>query len=214
MIQFLARIQIVFAKRPSDSFTVYAVLTISMFYLLLSIYGLWPIIWCLPLLCNCPFFLTFCLCDSLSLPSLSYTPSLYPSIHPGALQIEMSEESDQGKYECVATNSDGTRYSTPANLYVRGKRGKKTRLSCEHQIPIRVLRFKEHIVNVWANWDLEAFLHQRVLLGMCVYHINVIWRLNLLCFILLCSRDINQDGFKKRARLHQFRRDCMFHSGY
>uniref|UniRef100_A0A671YBW4 Receptor-type tyrosine-protein phosphatase delta n=1 Tax=Sparus aurata TaxID=8175 RepID=A0A671YBW4_SPAAU len=38
-----------------------------------------------------------------------------------ALQIEMSEESDQGKYECVATNSDGTRYSTPANLYVRGK---------------------------------------------------------------------------------------------
>ncbi|MED6247223.1 hypothetical protein ATANTOWER_010107 [Ataeniobius toweri] len=37
----------------------------------------------------------------------------------GALQIEMSEEGDQGKYECVATNSDGTRYSTPANLYVR-----------------------------------------------------------------------------------------------
>ncbi|XP_071388168.1 protein tyrosine phosphatase receptor type Db isoform X17 [Centroberyx affinis] len=37
----------------------------------------------------------------------------------GALQIELSEESDQGKYECVATNSDGTRYSTPANLYVR-----------------------------------------------------------------------------------------------
>lgn len=35
----------------------------------------------------------------------------------------MSEESDQGKYECVATNSDGTRYSTPANLYVRGKWG-------------------------------------------------------------------------------------------
>ncbi|MEQ2257876.1 hypothetical protein XENORESO_016986 [Xenotaenia resolanae] len=31
----------------------------------------------------------------------------------------MSEEGDQGKYECVATNSDGTRYSTPANLYVR-----------------------------------------------------------------------------------------------
>nr|XP_023685341.1 receptor-type tyrosine-protein phosphatase delta-like isoform X31 [Paramormyrops kingsleyae] len=37
----------------------------------------------------------------------------------GALQIEHSEESDQGKYECVATNSDGTRYSAPANLYVR-----------------------------------------------------------------------------------------------
>ncbi|XP_028829939.1 receptor-type tyrosine-protein phosphatase delta isoform X23 [Denticeps clupeoides] len=37
----------------------------------------------------------------------------------GALQIEQSEESDQGKYECVATNTDGTRYSAPANLYVR-----------------------------------------------------------------------------------------------
>nr|XP_038027101.1 receptor-type tyrosine-protein phosphatase delta isoform X36 [Anas platyrhynchos] len=37
----------------------------------------------------------------------------------GALQIELSEESDQGKYECVATNSAGTRYSAPANLYVR-----------------------------------------------------------------------------------------------
>uniref|UniRef100_A0A3B3R8Z6 Receptor-type tyrosine-protein phosphatase S n=1 Tax=Paramormyrops kingsleyae TaxID=1676925 RepID=A0A3B3R8Z6_9TELE len=40
----------------------------------------------------------------------------------GALQIEHSEESDQGKYECVATNSDGTRYSAPANLYVRVRR--------------------------------------------------------------------------------------------
>ncbi|XP_026961767.1 receptor-type tyrosine-protein phosphatase delta-like [Sagmatias obliquidens] len=39
----------------------------------------------------------------------------------GALQIEQSEESDQGKYECVATNSAGTRYSAPANLYVRGR---------------------------------------------------------------------------------------------
>ncbi|XP_036438935.1 protein tyrosine phosphatase receptor type Db [Colossoma macropomum] len=37
----------------------------------------------------------------------------------GALQIDRSEETDQGKYECVATNSHGTRYSTPANLYVR-----------------------------------------------------------------------------------------------
>ncbi|KAG3282951.1 protein tyrosine phosphatase, receptor type F, transcript variant X15 [Ictidomys tridecemlineatus] len=40
----------------------------------------------------------------------------------GALQIESSEESDQGKYECVATNSAGTRYSAPANLYVRDQR--------------------------------------------------------------------------------------------
>uniref|UniRef100_A0A674JQZ3 Receptor-type tyrosine-protein phosphatase F n=1 Tax=Terrapene triunguis TaxID=2587831 RepID=A0A674JQZ3_9SAUR len=42
-------------------------------------------------------------------------------LRSGALQVENSEESDQGKYECVATNSAGTRYSAPANLYVRGK---------------------------------------------------------------------------------------------
>ncbi|XP_049603586.1 receptor-type tyrosine-protein phosphatase S isoform X7 [Syngnathus scovelli] len=40
----------------------------------------------------------------------------------GALQIENSEENDQGKYECVATNSQGVRYSSPANLYVRVRR--------------------------------------------------------------------------------------------
>uniref|UniRef100_A0A5F8H7V4 Receptor-type tyrosine-protein phosphatase S n=1 Tax=Monodelphis domestica TaxID=13616 RepID=A0A5F8H7V4_MONDO len=39
----------------------------------------------------------------------------------GALQIESSEETDQGKYECVASNSAGVRYSSPANLYVRGR---------------------------------------------------------------------------------------------
>ncbi|XP_030630523.1 receptor-type tyrosine-protein phosphatase S [Chanos chanos] len=37
----------------------------------------------------------------------------------GALQIDRSEETDQGKYECVASNSQGVRYSSPANLYVR-----------------------------------------------------------------------------------------------
>uniref|UniRef100_UPI00358DE534 receptor-type tyrosine-protein phosphatase delta-like isoform X2 n=1 Tax=Myxine glutinosa TaxID=7769 RepID=UPI00358DE534 len=37
----------------------------------------------------------------------------------GALQIEHSNESDQGKYECVATNSLGTLYSAPANLIVK-----------------------------------------------------------------------------------------------
>ncbi|CAB1455648.1 unnamed protein product [Pleuronectes platessa] len=41
-------------------------------------------------------------------------------LRSGALQIENSEEADQGKYECVAVNSAGTRYSAPANLYVRG----------------------------------------------------------------------------------------------
>ncbi|XP_058481326.1 receptor-type tyrosine-protein phosphatase S-like isoform X30 [Solea solea] len=43
-------------------------------------------------------------------------------LRSGALQIEQSEESDQGKYECVATNNGGTRYSAPANLYVRVRR--------------------------------------------------------------------------------------------
>ncbi|TNN77474.1 Receptor-type tyrosine-protein phosphatase F [Liparis tanakae] len=46
-------------------------------------------------------------------------------LRSGALQIENSEESDQGKYECVAVNSAGTRYSAPANLYVREMTGRK-----------------------------------------------------------------------------------------
>ncbi|XP_054030809.1 receptor-type tyrosine-protein phosphatase S isoform X15 [Dryobates pubescens] len=40
-------------------------------------------------------------------------------LRSGGLQIESSEETDQGKYECVASNSAGVRYSSPANLYVR-----------------------------------------------------------------------------------------------
>ncbi|XP_023191428.1 receptor-type tyrosine-protein phosphatase F isoform X10 [Xiphophorus maculatus] len=43
-------------------------------------------------------------------------------LRSGALQIENSDESDQGKYECVAMNDAGTRYSAPANLYVRVRR--------------------------------------------------------------------------------------------
>uniref|UniRef100_A0A8C5I390 protein-tyrosine-phosphatase n=1 Tax=Gouania willdenowi TaxID=441366 RepID=A0A8C5I390_GOUWI len=43
-------------------------------------------------------------------------------LRSGALQIDNSEETDQGKYECVATNSQGVRYSSPANLYVRVRR--------------------------------------------------------------------------------------------
>ncbi|XP_060038056.1 receptor-type tyrosine-protein phosphatase S [Erinaceus europaeus] len=43
-------------------------------------------------------------------------------LRSGALQIESSEETDQGKYECVAANSAGVRYSSPANLYVRVRR--------------------------------------------------------------------------------------------
>ncbi|KAM4556552.1 receptor-type tyrosine-protein phosphatase S isoform 4-T4 [Fundulus diaphanus] len=53
-------------------------------------------------------------------PSLSQ--GRIKQLRSGALQIENSEETDQGKYECVATNIQGVRYSSPANLYVRVRR--------------------------------------------------------------------------------------------
>ncbi|XP_066505395.1 protein tyrosine phosphatase receptor type Db [Hoplias malabaricus] len=56
------------------------------------------------------------------LPIDTHTQGRIKQLRSGALQIDQSEETDQGKYECVATNSDGTRYSTPANLYVRVRR--------------------------------------------------------------------------------------------
>lgn len=59
-------------------------------------------------------------------------------LRSGALQIESSEESDQGKYECVATNSAGTRYSAPANLYVRGKDSAVPGL-CHHGAELHLL---------------------------------------------------------------------------
>uniref|UniRef100_A0A8C1T8A8 protein-tyrosine-phosphatase n=1 Tax=Cyprinus carpio TaxID=7962 RepID=A0A8C1T8A8_CYPCA len=43
-------------------------------------------------------------------------------LRSGALQIENTEETDQGKYECVASNVEGVRYSSSANLYVRVRR--------------------------------------------------------------------------------------------
>ncbi|XP_035525499.1 receptor-type tyrosine-protein phosphatase S-like [Morone saxatilis] len=43
-------------------------------------------------------------------------------LRSGALQIDNSEDADQGKYECVASNVIGVRYSSPANLYVRGRK--------------------------------------------------------------------------------------------
>ncbi|RXN30246.1 receptor-type tyrosine- phosphatase S-like isoform X8 [Labeo rohita] len=43
-------------------------------------------------------------------------------LRSGALQIENTKETDQGKYECVASNVEGVRYSSPANLYVRVRR--------------------------------------------------------------------------------------------
>ena len=36
------------------------------------------------------------------------------------MQIRLSQESDEGKYECVAENDAGVAYSYGANLYVRG----------------------------------------------------------------------------------------------
>lgn len=54
-------------------------------------------------------------------PGPPLTGRAFSLLPTGALQIESSEETDQGKYECVATNSAGVRYSSPANLYVRGR---------------------------------------------------------------------------------------------
>ncbi|KAI5087776.1 protein tyrosine phosphatase, receptor type, D isoform X17 [Silurus meridionalis] len=56
------------------------------------------------------------------LPIDTQTHGRIKQLRSGALQIDRSEETDQGKYECVAMNSEGTRYSTPANLYVRVRR--------------------------------------------------------------------------------------------
>ncbi|XP_032902541.1 receptor-type tyrosine-protein phosphatase S-like isoform X36 [Amblyraja radiata] len=53
------------------------------------------------------------------LPVDPSSSSRIKQLRSGALQIENSEETDQGKYECVASNNAGVRYSPPANLYVR-----------------------------------------------------------------------------------------------
>uniref|UniRef100_A0A8C4QMN3 protein-tyrosine-phosphatase n=1 Tax=Eptatretus burgeri TaxID=7764 RepID=A0A8C4QMN3_EPTBU len=50
---------------------------------------------------------------------LSVPSSRIRQLRSGALQISDSAESDQGKYECVASNIIGTVYSSAANLYVR-----------------------------------------------------------------------------------------------
>lgn len=39
----------------------------------------------------------------------------------GALQISDSQETDQGKYECVAENPVGTQHATAIMLWVRGE---------------------------------------------------------------------------------------------
>lgn len=64
--------------------------------------------------CLLPLSVFFLCLSSLSLGCIFFA-------FPGALQIENTEETDQGKYECVASNVEGVRYSSPANLYVRGR---------------------------------------------------------------------------------------------
>lgn len=91
---------------------------------------------------------------------------LYVRMSPGALQIDHSEETDQGKYECVATNSEGTRYSTPANLYVRG-----TALSICHRFSIEYLtnkfiRIDEFQVNLILRCFLRCFSLDHLLLPL------------------------------------------------
>lgn len=46
---------------------------------------------------------------------------LYASCVSGALQISDSQETDQGKYECVAENTVGTQHATTMQLWVRGE---------------------------------------------------------------------------------------------
>uniref|UniRef100_A0A8C6PLD9 Receptor-type tyrosine-protein phosphatase F n=1 Tax=Nothobranchius furzeri TaxID=105023 RepID=A0A8C6PLD9_NOTFU len=55
-------------------------------------------------------------------PEIHWFKDMLPPVHARALQIENSNMSDEGKYECVAVNSAGTRFSSPANLYVRVRR--------------------------------------------------------------------------------------------
>ena len=44
-----------------------------------------------------------------------------PFVFSGSLQIDKAQETDEGRYECVAENNVGVVYSFPANVYVRGR---------------------------------------------------------------------------------------------
>ncbi|XP_066269746.1 uncharacterized protein [Branchiostoma lanceolatum] len=50
------------------------------------------------------------------------TDSRIKLLSSGSLQINSTTQEDEGRYECVATNNLGTRYSYPANLYIRVRR--------------------------------------------------------------------------------------------
>lgn len=81
-------------------------------------------------------------------------------LYTGALQIENSEESDQGKYECVAMNSAGTRYSSPANLYVRGnvKIMQTVFMSVSVTSDISVLISRSYSISVISSEGLCVFI--------------------------------------------------------
>lgn len=120
---------------------------------------------CHNLNCLCP----FCLCT-------------------GALQIENSEESDQGKYECVATNSAGTRYSAPANLYVRGKSSFHPRRSLSY-CPKGSMAFSEGVCSLsqcpdhtlWIVW-CGLFLKTQQAKVMDIFDAHWVW----LTFLEIC----------------------------
>uniref|UniRef100_A0A182VPG7 protein-tyrosine-phosphatase n=1 Tax=Anopheles merus TaxID=30066 RepID=A0A182VPG7_ANOME len=58
------------------------------------------------------------------LKEISHTlcPKRWQTRAPRSLQIDNSEESDMGKYECVAENSIGTEHTKPTPLYVKVRR--------------------------------------------------------------------------------------------
>jgi len=67
----------------------------------------------------------------------------------GSLRIEAAEETDQGKYECVATNTVGTEYSYSAQLYVRGR--------CHHYSLFLNMNHQKGIYNTEHSFSQNTF---------------------------------------------------------
>ena len=82
--------------------------------------------------------------------------TLISRIISGSLQIMNSQETDQGKYECVAENSKGTEYSYSAQLYVRGK----NLIFLTASVAVAVYLFKScSCYDFCKNNSLSSFLH-------------------------------------------------------
>ena len=78
---------------------------------------------------DCDIYTNYVLCVLIAVPIISpQTPksNALVFLFVGSLQIRHSQESDEGKYECVAENNNGVAYSYGANLYVRGTYGRHT----------------------------------------------------------------------------------------